>query len=354
MYDKHIDAAVYNFAFGDAWGYVTEFKKFEEIQDKQYPVPSVLKVSDDTQMGIYTMKTIEILRNSGMNFDNMDFSETHVQDTIRNSFANSYLAFYFDEDNNRAPGMTCMKALEAYYYSARKTGFEGGSKNNSLGCGTIMRTPWIGLLPYKRESLVNLSILHSQTTHGDPAGWISSAILTLMINDFMFNEENTHETTSNMFSHALDSLHEIKNMNLSLLNGYEKEFNMLYGQLSLYLEHWDEINSVLPEMNDNFIDLNKIFGEGWIATETLYNALAAVNFYSEESSESIYRGVKRLVYTNGDSDSIAAVGGSLWGVKSGLTPIPVEQIQQKLEKRYREELENLVDFINHENQTYSI
>lgn len=341
--DKKIDATVYNFAFGDAWGYVTEFKKFKDIKKKQYPVPNVLKVSDDTQMGIYTMSAVKSMLNYKDSLDDYDYGDVFVQNRVRNSFARAYLMFFFDADNNRAPGMTCMSALERYHYSVQVTGLEGSVLNNSLGCGTIMRTPWLGLLPYSQNTLANLAVLQSQVTHGDPVGWIVSAVLTLMINDYIFNSENIHY--NNMFEHALHSVSRLDEMNLELLQEHHNAIQVVVNQLSVYNQHWDEIASVLAESHDDFVDLNAIFGEGWIADQTLYNALAAVNLYSDESSENIFKGIKRLVYTEGDSDSIAAVGGALWGAKTGITADEKENIMNNLEPRYKKELEDMVSFI---------
>lgn len=359
--EQQIEAAVYNFALGDAWGYVTEFKKFDDIKKNQYPMPSVLKVSDDTQMGLYTMKAIKTMSDNGVDFDNLDFRDEIVQDNIRNSFARSYLMFYFDEDNNRAPGMTCMTALEAYHYSSQITGLEGSLNNYSLGCGTIMRTPWIGLLPYSRETLANLAVLHSQTTHGDPAGWVVSAVLTLMINDYIqltldtVNDSSLHNIVpafdsafkddNSMFDHALRIIEEIWQMNLDVLVDAEPDFLRITQQLLTYADHWGEIETTLVEVDDDFVDINAVFGEGWIATETFYNALGAVSLYSADSSENVLRGVKRLVYTNGDSDSIAAVGGVLWGVKSAVSATSTGEVLGSLENRYANELFEMTEFV---------
>lgn len=339
-FSNKIDATVYNFAFGDAWGYITEFKKFKNIVKNQYQAPRVLKVSDDTQMGIYTMQAMKLMMKHNVDFSKID--EIDTINHIRRSFANAYVMFYYDEDNDRAPGMTCMTALDTYVHSQQITGFEGSKNNNSLGCGTIMRTPWIGMLPLARREMAGLAVLHSQTTHGHPVSWIVSAVLTLMIDD-LIHEKNVDENDSSMFDHAARVVDEIIDMNLSLLSEFVVEMKAVKSSLMAYVDSWDEIADVMQEMNGEFIDVNKIFGEGWTADESLYNALGVCSFYNDSSK--MYSGIRRLVYTEGDSDSIAAIGGALYGAKYGEFAVSKNSITDSLEPRYRNELNKMVEFI---------
>ena len=80
--------------------------------------------------------------------------------------------------------------------------------------------------------------------------------------------------------------------------------------------------------------MTSFFGEGWVADETLYNAIIAVAAYS---SRSIYKGIQRLVWTNGDSDSLAAVGGAFLGAFKGYEALQYD-VKSNLENRYQVEL----------------
>lgn len=340
-FSKKVEATVYNFAFGDAWGYVTEFKKFKDIVKKQYQVPEILKVSDDTQMGIYTMKAMKLMMQNGVDFSQID--DPVVADRIRVAFANAYVMFYYDKDNDRAPGMTCMSALENYIYSSQANGLEGSSKNDSLGCGTIMRTPWIGLLPLTRREMAGLAILHSQTTHGHALSWITSSVLTLMIDDLLHNK-NTDDTDSSMFDHAVRIVDEIRDMNLVLLENYSLDLVNLKQRLETFAFSWNEITKVLREVNGEFVDVNRVFGEGWTADESLYNALGICSLYNNSSE--IYSGIRRLVYTGGDSDSIAAIAGSIYGAKYGEFAVSKNELINSLEPRYQDELADMIEFIS--------
>lgn len=336
----NISSTVYSFALGDAWGYVTEFTSFAQNMRNEPPPPNPLVVSDDTQMGIYTLQAI-FNTEADLSRVHDDVSEQNV---MRRDFADQYVQFYHDPDNNRAPGMTCMSAIREYIESPVKTTGLEGLSNNSLGCGTIMRTPWIGLLPLERETLVTLSVLHSQTTHGDPAGWIASAIATLMTYDLFHDAVPLGDRT--LFDHAVRILREIETMHLQLLDAMEESFQQLYRELTYFSDNWSfskVSGGVITEhLVDPSYDVNETFGEGWIATEVLYNALGVVSFHN--TAEEAWYGVQRLVYSSGDSDSTAAIAGAFYGALYGDAWHRV-QVQEQLEPRYRHELHEMIENI---------
>ncbi|MNR48663.1 ADP-ribosylglycohydrolase [compost metagenome] len=55
-------------------------------------------------------------------------------------------------------------------------------------------------------------------------------------------------------------------------------------------------------------------------------------------------GLERLVRSNGDSDSLAAIGGQFIGAFDGFKVFP-EEWEAQLEPRYKEELQEVVDFL---------
>ena len=105
------------------------------------------------------------------------------QGEVRRIFAEQHLRFEVDPDNGRAPGMTVMTALHHYRRSSQLTGLEGSELNNSKGCGTVMRAPWLGFLDQPRETVAMLSVLQSETTHGHPQAALCSAIAALFVID---------------------------------------------------------------------------------------------------------------------------------------------------------------------------
>ena len=328
---SNIKGSMYGSAFGDAYGYITEFSDYEEIQLLQPEVPQILRISDDTQMSIYTIQALEEILNT------VDLSDLTTNELAKNhcrvSFADHYETFYHDIDNNRAPGMTCMSALRIYSQSSKTTGLEGSSKNDSKGCGTIMRAPWIGLLGnLSREEIFVLSTLQSQTTHGHPVSWLSSSVLSVLIHDIINNKIEGYDETR-LIKHSMN-----------ILNDHTETWTKLGYNLKTITEMMSVFAKILStyKIFKNFDeDVTQFYGEGWIADEALYTSLATSSLYMDNSFE----GVKRLVYTSGDSDSIASIGGAILGALNGYNSFNVD-IENKLEPRYQKEIKDCFNFIN--------
>lgn len=356
--ENRIESSILMFAFGDAYGYVTEFMSHKEILKTRPEIPEVLKISDDTQMSLYTLKAIENLSREDDFFNNSGFvkallSDQDTQNRVRKEFAEQYLVFAADADNNRSPGGTVMRALAEYETSEKVTGMEGSESNYSLGCGTVMRAPWIGLLPYPREVIMALSILQAQTTHGDPAGWLISAMCSLLTHDLLtknlsveddlirqsfiiLNEIESMSTRTNLTT-AMTELNDTGDSDVKRVRRDFFDIAMTYeGDVETLSAH-DEI------------DITSFYGQGWIANEALYNAIIASSMYANDESDeerSILRGIKRLVYTNGDSDSIAAIGGSLMGAMRGMPEFSLHNhFHLFLEPRYRSEISSATNFV---------
>lgn len=356
-----VSSAVTLFAFGDAWGYVTEFMKYPEILKHQPEVPKVLKVSDDTQMSLYTMSALKTLLDEGIDLrqDYFDLAaDAGLQNYVRRLFAEEYVSWARDPDNNRAPGMTCLRAVSEYEnikdLDGITTGAEGAA-NASLGCGTIMRAPWIGLLPYDEKTVATLAILQAQTTHGDPVGWIVSAIAALLVRAGL-EETEPQGTEGERFSQALSALDTVEALNTELTEHIRSSrvegtdpFDKVRSALTGFRDSWTDIEDRLSSSHSEMTDITTVFGEGWIADEALYAPLGVLSLYGAASEESILMGIKRLIYTNGDSDSIAAVGGALFGAENTVGTVSTETLEQMttlFEDRYRMEMESTISFIN--------
>lgn len=324
-----IDGMIYGFAFGDAWGYVTEFMLYSQIVRKKVKPPHVLRVSDDTQMSLYNLAAIKDMMKRYSSDDLKELGQNvDLQNQIRMIFASHHVDFYHDLENNRAPGMTCMRALGTYLNTRNvSTGMEGAT-NNSNGCGTVMRAPWFGALPYDRETVAYLAIIQAQTTHGSHVGWIASALAALLTRDLL-NMNSDNVLGSKFIHYAKLVLSEIAKMPSNLVQNAQDGVQHLRNGLSQLGLKWDDFLDAPTQT-----DMTSFFGEGWVADETLYNAIIAVAAYS---SRSIYKGIQRLVWTNGDSDSLAAVGGAFLGAFKGYEALQYD-VKSNLENRYQVEL----------------
>lgn len=366
------------YALGDAWGYLTEFYAYREILKASPMPPPQLKISDDTQMSIYAVQAVENLRNSDVELSDVKHDES-VQNAVGREFGRQFLDFYEDPRNDRAPGVTCMDALRKYRRSVQETGSEGND-NDSLGCGTVMRSPWLGYFDEDREVLAVLNIVHAQVTHGDPKGWLVSAVSALVIHDLLYGEgasvgEGASDASAVLFRVALRVVREMRSFTSPVVQALSSSLDAVEADLQSFVERWDHICELLsageeapfslsedsmvyaffsdPAYDGDVVDASSVFGEGWIADEALYAALGVVSFYMESMPEyrgdamvacdMVMRAVRRLVYTKGDSDSIAAIGGALVGAVADAVPVGrTLDVLNSLEQSYSHELSRLL------------
>ena len=135
---QRASGCLFGLAFGDALGAATEFLNVSEIlqrfppQGPLEPAGDPARVTDDTQMALAVGEAlIESHR---------PFTARTLEEPLRRAF----VAWSNSPDNNRAPGITCMRAcagLESNlpWYEATIA--------RSKGCGANMRVAPVGLLP---------------------------------------------------------------------------------------------------------------------------------------------------------------------------------------------------------------
>lgn len=323
-----VEGAVYGMALGDAWGYTVEFLDYERIIMEQPQPPDLLVISDDTQMSIANVYALQDLLSSELwNGESLDL---HDHDAIRRAFAERHLAYHHDPDNNRAPGITVSGSLEAYGQSDRNTGMEGVRGNASKGCGTVMRAPWLGLAPLPRETIATLAILQSQTTHGHPSSWLAAAIGALV----------THEIAAGEFV-AKSGPHLIDNARAAVdLIERLPAFSLPAGDVREMRSRLRQVQARWSRFASFRGDPTELYGAGWTADDAVVVALAVASRFINKPHEAI----RRLVYTGGDSDSIAAIGGAFVGAANGYAALGVD-VKSRLEPRYQLELATVCDIL---------
>ena len=346
-----IAGALYGMAFGDSWGFPTEFLDHSEILDLQVLPPRPLQITDDTQMSLYNIWALKEIFARESDLTELS-SDSAQQIRVRKLFAEQHLNFEVDDNNDRAPGQTVMSALYVYRRSLRQTGLEGSSPNSSKGCGTVMRAPWLGMLPLSRETVTSLAILQSETTHGHPQAGLSSAIAALILREIFSDElviegSTPRERLNSILYRALVLSSEVAGLDSGLVHseGFQDGISDFRETVHGILF---ELESVADEkLIDPDEDICQWFGEGWVADQALLCALGAFALHSEDG----YAGIKRLVYSEGDSDSIAAIGGAFLGAKLGYQAIEAQAAQLRVkirgafEARYEDELRQAEKFL---------
>jgi len=201
----------------------------------------------------------------------------------------------------RAPGLTCLDALES------KDTVDALATNTSKGCGGLMRVAPIGLYFARRYSAepqqdsfennaalaFQLGSLAAQLTHGHPSGFLSAGAFSAIIFQIVLGQP----------------LRTAVKASLALLSAqpHHKETSQAIKQ-AVARARADKRFS-----QQSFTEL----GRGWVAEEAL-----AMSLYCALTAESFADGLICAVNHDGDSDSTGAIAGNLLGCLFGLNEIP--------------------------------
>jgi len=293
---------IFGLAIGDALGARTEFMKLDQIKAKYgkegiRDLPSPALFTDDTQMSV---AIAEALVTAG------DKDIELIMEAVREEFIKwSHLP----ETYKKAPGNTCLKGV---------ANMEGGvhwTKSgilNSKGCGSAMRSAPVGYL-YQHDPDKLKEVAHATgiCTHGHPAGdaaCIGAAYLVKLGLDGVSPEK----MIAQLFTFTA---------------GVSAEFNQIISKVEKCLG-WEDLpstDSPIPEFAASPVP--SLLGEGWVGEEAV--ALALYCFL--RNTDSYEKVVIRGANTNGDSDSIACIAGSISGAYLGIDAIPPEWVR-KIEK----------------------
>jgi ADP-ribosylglycohydrolase len=204
-----------------------------------------------------------------------------------------------------------------------------------------MRSGWLGLLPLEEEDIINLAILQSETTHGHPLALASSVLTALTLRAVISGEIVPRQ--GHYYDWALNKISDLESRIFLFRNNSAGEWNPDYGKgltmLGEFLQSKKDQVSQFIE-SEPTEDICSFFGEGWVAEEAYLCALMGADYSPLDPVE----GLERLVRSNGDSDSLAAIGGQFIGAFDGFQVFP-EEWEAMLEPRYKEELQEVVDFL---------
>jgi len=283
---------VYGLAIGDALGRVTEFMSLHSIKSSYglggiTDLPDPALFTDDTQMSI---AIAEALVRSG---------EKDL-DTIMQAVKDEFVKWLHSPENTRAPGRTCLTGAsnmeKGIHWS--KSGVAG-----SKGCGSAMRSASIGYLYQDNlEKLRQVACASGICTHGHPAAdaaCIGAAYLVKLALDGISPE--------NMIPKLL-----------SFTEGISGEWDEAILKIEQCLD-WEDEEKALS-----------FLGEGWVGEEAVALALYCFLKYPDSYEKVVIRGAN----TNGDSDSIACIGGSISGAYLGVDAIPGTWISRIEKSQY--------------------
>ena len=175
----------------------------------------------------------------------------------------------------RAPGNTCLSSLGASAH------FGDVARNNSKGCGTIMRVAPIALM-FPRDQVRQMAIDTSALTHGHVTGQLAAAAWAEMLAEVAAGNELAACATRTAETYAR-------------LEGGEETARA--------------IRAALVAPRDGAAETVESLGGGWTAEEALSIAL-----YACLVGKSFEESLAIAVTHGGDSDSTGAIAGNMLGL----------------------------------------
>jgi ADP-ribosyl-[dinitrogen reductase] hydrolase len=312
-YVERVLGCLFGGAVGDVLGYEVEFDKLSTIRTKfghsgiREPVPhgGNFVVSDDTQMTLFTAEgLLRAVQSDGA------LDVVRIAEEIRAA----YLDWLLTQGSTwgawkprgtlhrsgplrhrRAPGMTCLSALEA--------GGKGTIDfliNDSKGCGGVMRTAPIGLIRYwDAKTTFDVGASASAITHGHPSGFLSGGAMAMMVR-VLLNGDDLSEAARQaveMLQHQEGSEETAQAITLAL-----------------------QLAEAATVDHDRSI---RALGQGWVGEEAL-----AIGLYAALAGRTFSEVIAIAANHDGDSDSTASVAGQLHGVWKGVSNVPHEWVRR--------------------------
>ncbi len=307
-------------AVGDALGAPIEFLSRAEILRKFGPrgltemVPAYGKlgaITDDTQMTLFTAEgvlrayvrgTIRGMCHPPTVLHHAYLRWLHTQGErlpkSEISLLDGWLIEQKDLFARRAPGNTCIESL-------RSTSEVGSpARNNSKGCGGVMRIAPIGILFHALtqsnpdagsenfQRAFDLGCEAAALTHGHPTGSLAAGVMSALIFDLLDGAD-----LMSAIDHATPLL-KARPFHEETLVALDKARSLCF-------------SGAKPSVA--ILEL----GGGWIAEEAL-----AIGVYCALKSTNLESGIIMAVNHDGDSDSTGLIAGHLLGAMRGLSEIP--------------------------------
>jgi len=321
-------------AIGDALGAPVEFWSQEQIDQTFGPegvrdyhpvtfgnVRGIGLITDDTQMTLFTVEGLlrALMRSTAkgichppsvIHHSYLRWLATQIQDKPPQTSGDvgaldppTFDGFLVLEPwlySRRAPGTTCLTALEA----ARALGEP--AVNNSKGCGAVMRSAPFGLIPM--TDAPGLAVECAALTHAHPTGQLTAGAFTVIIETLMGGRPLASAVTT--AQHWLSEQRNSDETSRALARATE-----LAASNTTTTSHRSTINAL---------------GEGWIAEEALAIGVYAALAYPE--ADQISNALSLAVSHKGDSDSTGSICGNILGTLHGARALPAE-LTDKLEGR---------------------
>ena len=284
---RRIEASLLAGAIGDALGAEIEFWPLARIR-QTFPegfdtIPHHCglggAITDDTQMTLFTAEGLVDA------FSRLDFKGIcHIPSMVHHALLRWYVTqgetplMGVDRHGlvadprlhaRRAPGATCLSALGA------SRNFGDPARNNSKGCGTIMRVAPIALCG--ASDVADLAMECSALTHGHPTAQEAAAAWALILSDVFRGAQVAQAARA------------------------------CQGRFGGDTEQ--ALGTALNAPRDGTPEMVETLGAGWVAEEAL-----ALGLYACLCATTFENGLAMAVAHSGDSDSTGSIAGNMLGL----------------------------------------
>jgi ADP-ribosylglycohydrolase len=298
IHESQFIGCVVGLAVGDAIGYPAEFRRRQQILDEIGPdgITEYIRLkdsrfsrpffmggsdhppgtfTDDTQMTIAVSEAL--------------VSHGHRKlDPLMEEMGHLFVDWSRSEKNDRSPGGTCMEGCANL---AKGAPWRTAGVPDSKGCGSAMRVAPIGLFYEDLDKVEDVARASSVLTHGHSAARAGAAAAALMVA---------------LALRGLDP-HEI----------YELVDRRCSHSSPDFATTWRKIPILLSERPEDVLTEHAL-GEGWVAEEAVASAMYCFWRTPDDYSTAILTAIN----TDGDSDSLGAITGSVIGARLGVDSIP--------------------------------
>ncbi|MBO3742083.1 ADP-ribosylglycohydrolase family protein [Actinoplanes flavus] len=305
--------SLFGLAYGDSLGKPTEFQEYASIVARYGPggprrlVGEPALVTDDTQMALAVG---EALLEVGA-----DVTPATLEPVLRRRF----LAWAASPENDRAPGMTCLRAIELL---ADGRPWTRATQADSKGCGANMRVTPVGLVPgLTDDQRAGAAQFQAALTHGHPTGLAASELTA-----YACRWLRDGLAPADLLAALRDRCAEQRKVYRGDWLGELWQRPTVTSPEDFIARGWDECAAALDRVGaalatgDHAGDPCLATGAGWIAEEALATALYCYLISPDEPVTVVGRGAA----SSGDSDSIACLAGAFAGASLGLSAWPAD------------------------------
>ncbi len=302
-----ITGSIVGLAVGDALGYPHEFRTFDQVRreigpdgitgflklkDPRFTRPFIVGTdhppgtfTDDTQMSIAVAEAL---------------LEAHTKDVdvLMPAVARRFIAWYFSDENDRSPGEATGIGCRALQDGVS---WRTAGKEDSKGCGANMRVAPIGLFYEDLDDVAAVARAQSLLTHRHDAAIEGAAAAALLVALALRGAAPAQMHAEVMRRCA----------------GRSADFDRTFGKVPRVVD--EDPRHVLVDLQKD----DAALGEGWVAEE----AVAAALYCAWRHPDDYRAAVLLAVNTDGDSDSLACITGSIVGARLGLQAIPAEWVR---------------------------